>query len=278
MRLPASRSGILPQAELDSARLGMRAVEGAFDREYECSFETPIAGSVYGPVINEVRQAGRIIDFEYDRGAPVFSTWDLGWADCTSIWLFQIIGRDPHWIWHTRQTRKTAAEMAKILDATGIVISAHLLPHDAVATDAAEGRSYKDALTKAGLVNLVVVPRTTNIWTGIDSLRDMFARSWFHKTKTALGVEAIEAYATKDTTAGGNITKEPIHNWASHDADACRIAAEALDMNMLRPAAARALFNPSPRFPDGSIADIDFIKQTRASKQSALAKSGSRRQ
>jgi hypothetical protein len=247
-------------------------------REYpttpEEAFKAPIDGAIYGDVISELRAKGHIRPYEYDRGCPVFAIWDLGWADSTSIWLVQIIGHDIHWIWHTRQERRTAAEMVSILDKTGIAVAAHYLPHDAGSADAKEGKTYKDALTKAGLVNLVTVPRTTNIWAGINSLRDILKRSWFCLPFTAQGIEALEAYHTKDTSAGGTITKEPVHDWSSHDSDAARIFAEALELGLVRSAAAKAVMNPAPRYPDGSLVSIETVRQVRQRNRQQTAMSG----
>lgn len=273
MRLPASESGLIDAAELASAKLSMRAVEGAYEREYECSFETPVHGSIYGEAINRARQEKRILDYEWDRSCPVYSAWDLGWADSTSVWLWQMVGRDIHWIWHTRQARRTAAEMAQLLAELNMPIAAHYLPHDSVAKDAGSGMSYKDALAKAGLVNLCVVPRTTNIWAGINSLRDILSRSWFRATPCEKGIEALEAYHTKDTTGGEVVVKEPVHDWSSHDADAARMVAESLELGLHGSVAARAVMNALPRYPDGSLVDVEIVRQVRNDRRKGQAKS-----
>jgi hypothetical protein len=236
MRLPASQSGLLPQSELDSAKAGMTAVVGAYEREYECSFETPVAGSIYGDLFADLRAKQRIKNFEYDRGLPVFSSWDLGWNDCTSVWLFQTAGPEIYWIWHTRQSKRTAGDMAVLLRETGIPIESHYLPHDADSATAATGISYRSALIAAGLTNVKVIPRSVNIWDGINALRRILPQSWFHAEKCAMGIEAMEAYHSKETGGvnGKAIAREPVHDWASHCADAARYVAEALSLGMVR--------------------------------------------
>ena len=275
MLLPASASNILPTDELKSAKHRMRSSVGAYEREYECSFETPVSGSVYGPLLTELRAKGRVLRFEWDRGSPVFSSWDLGWNDSTSIWLWQIVGRDILWIWHTRQQGKTAADMATLLRATEIPIAAHYLPHDSASTTAAAGTSYKAELTKAGLGNLIVVPRpAAGIWSGINALRNILTRSTFRVPQCQLGLDALEAYHTKDTTDGSIIIREPVHDWASHCSDAARVMAEALELNMVTPAVAKRYLNDTPRYPDGSTVDVDEQKQQRQKNRSGVALSG----
>jgi hypothetical protein len=118
-----------------------------------------------------------------------------------------------------------------------IPVALHFLPNDAESATAATGISYRSALAKAGLAEmhaLKVVPRCVNIWDGINYLRDILLRSWFRLPATLNGIEALEAYHTKEVTTGSAIAKEPVHDWSSHDADAARTAAEALVSGMAK--------------------------------------------
>lgn len=257
-----------------------KAEQGIFMfREYPTTVDealsAPVEGSIYGDRITQLRSRGRIVPFEWERSSPVFSAWDLGWDDSTSIWLFQCVGRDILIPWHARERAKTAAEMAQMLAATGIPLAAHYLPHDAGTKNAATGSCYRDELKKAGLNNLIVVPRTVDIWTGINQARDILPRCMFNLTACKKGIEALEAYHTKDTSNGGVVTKEPVHDWASHDADAFRYLAEALNLGMVTPAVAAKAIAQTPRYPDGSVVDHDAVHEIRArSRRSGLALSG----
>lgn len=258
-----------------------KAEQGIFMfREYPTTvaeaFKAPVEGSIFGEVISAIRSRGQICAFEWDRSAPVFSIWDLGWDDSMSVWLVQIIGRDVHWIWHKRDRHRTVAEMWAEVDKSGIAVAMTYLPHDANAKDAKEGRSYKDAFEKAGARNIRVVPRCTSIGPGINLLRDLLQRSWFVKGKTDAGLEALEAYHTKDTDSGGLIVKDPVHDWSSHDASAARIFAEALELGMVNTAAAaRKTKEQNPRYPDGSIVNPDQVREVRRrGRENDLVRSG----
>lgn len=246
-------------------------------REYPTTVEeamaAPVDGAIYGEKITELRSRGRIMPFEWERSSPVFSSWDLGWSDSTSVWLFQIVARDVLWVWHTRQKGKTAAQMAQMLADSGIPIAAHYVPHDATSANAATGSTYKGELTKAGLNNVIAVPRTVDIWTGINQARDILSRSMFNLAATKEGIEALEAYHTKDTSSGGIVTKEPVHDWSSHDSDAFRTAVEALNLGMVTPAVARKAIEQTPRFPDGSVVDHETAK-ARLSRRPTMAVAG----
>lgn len=246
-------------------------------REYpslvEEAFKAPVDGSIYGDIISQLRSKGRIRTFEYDRSSPVFSTWDIGWADSTSIWLLQLVGFEVRVIWHTKQEHRTAAEMAHLMDATGIPVSAHYVPHDATSKSPGEGKNYKDAMTAAGLVNIIGVPRVTNIWDGINALRNLLHRCWFNVPACEAGLSALEAYHTKDTASGGTVVKEPVHDWSSHDSSALRIFAEALELGMVRPVNAKKIIE-NPRYPDGSLVSIESVREVRRRSRQGRALSG----
>lgn len=259
MLLPASQSGILPMEELASAKKAMTAITGAYEREYECSFDAPIPGSIYGDILTKMRAGGQIKDFLPDPSYPVFAAWDIGWSDETSVWLFQVAGRDVIWLWHTRQQRRTAAEMVRLVAESQIPVSGHFLPWDAKSTAASVGVSYKSEVEKAGAMNVTVMPPTREIWAGINAARDILGRSYFRAQPCAQGLEALAAYRTKEKTSGGVVAYEPDHNWASHDADAFRYACEAISLNMVRTRQAHRVA-VAPLLP-GQVVDVDTQRE-----------------
>lgn len=275
LHLPASRSGILPADELESAKRAMRANVGAYEREYECSFEAPIPGSIYGDVLSKLRANGQIKDFLVDPSFPVFAAWDIGWSDETSVWLFQVAGRDVLWLWHTRQKHRTAAEMVRIVAESGIPVSGHFLPWDSRATAASVGVTYKGEVEKAGAMNVKVMPPTREIWAGINAARDIMARSYFRASQCGQGLEALEAYQTKESVSGGVVSAEPLHNWASHDADSFRYACEAIVLGMVRTPAARRMGEVLPMRP-GEAVDVQSVRDQRRQQRGDTALSGIR--
>lgn len=207
-------------------------------REYPSTVEeamsAPVEGAIYADILAGLRTKGQITRFVWEHGAPVFAAWDIGWNDTSVVWLIQVLGREVHWIYHIERRHATASEMAALLRATGIPIAAHYLPHDAGNGNAATGSSYRNELEKAGLTGLYLVPRSINIWSGINSLRELLHRSLFNAETCAAGLQALESYHVKDVSSGGTVTKEPVHDWSSHSADAARIVAEALSLGLVR--------------------------------------------
>ena len=237
-------------------------------REYPSTvaeaMSAPVEGAIYADILVRLRTAGCITKFEYDHGAPVFAAWDIGWNDTTTVWLFQVLGREIHWVYHVEKRHVTASEMATILRATGMPIAAHYLPHDAGNGNAATGTTYRAELEKAGLAHLYLVPRSTNIWSGINSLRELLQRSRFNVPACEDGLLALNSYHVKDVTNGGTVSKEPVHDWSSHSSDGARIVAEALTLGMVRVPAGFGKRKPLTLEEDGS------FKEARAKHTTAL--------
>jgi len=67
-----------------------------FAQEWECSFDVAIAGAYYARIIKQLEQDKQITSVPYDPATPVHTAWDLGIADNTVIYFWQIVGREIH--------------------------------------------------------------------------------------------------------------------------------------------------------------------------------------
>jgi len=239
-------------------------------REYptteEEAIEAPIKGAIYASILGQIRASGQVRDFLRNTAYPVYSCWDIGFGDATSVWLFQLIGTDIYWHWHMRDERLTAAEAWARVNASGIPISANYLPHDASNKGAATGLSYRDALEKAGATNLHILPRPLDIWPGINAARDVLRRSVFHKTHCTQGLKALQAYRTDETGTA------PVHDWSSHDADSFRYGAEAITLGLIKTASARRLVSRLDQMALGTgMVDLDYVRETRCNRRATTA-------
>lgn len=212
------------------------------------AFASGEEGSIYGSRIMALREQGRIgLEFDTDKDAPTFTSWDLGLSDHTAIWLVQVMGDQFHWVDHYAANQEPLAhyaeQMKKWEHVYGITVAAHLLPHDAARRDA-HGVSYVENMARLGLSNVRVVPRTTDIWRGINTLRELLSRSFFHaRTQEKRrnmrgeeepgGVEHLELYRSKTSGSGGVLAENPVHDSHSHTADSARTFAEAWAHDML---------------------------------------------
>ena len=230
-----------------------RTMGAAMRQEYPSTpdeaFATGNDGAIYGAQIARLREQGRIgASFEYNPQEPLYTAWDLGLSDHTAIWLVQNYGGHVYWLNHYAANQLPLEHFAGKMrewEMSYGPIAAHFLPHDAAHRDP-HGHSYVESLAAAGISAVRVVPRTPDIWRGINSLRGILAHSWFHRDtlqqrvnprgeKEPSGLRCLEMYRTAPAGAGGTYRETPVHDASSHSADAARMFAEALSHGMVYP-------------------------------------------
>lgn len=258
-------------------------------REYpstvEEAFNAPVEGAIYGEIMTTIMSVGHIVEkLSYDPSSPAFTCWDLGWDDSMTVWIWQMVGRDVVFLFEYTKRHQTAAQMWYEVEQTNIPISGNLVPHDGASKSAgSNGKNFTDHLQAAGASNIIVVPRVRDIWDGIDATRNLLARSWFNSETCKYGIDALNAYHTKDKTANGVTSRDPVHDWSSHPCSAVRVVAEGLELSLVKPDMARKVLQV-PRDPDGNVitdssVDLSHVRQTSSMfRRKGLAKSGTRRQ
>lgn len=244
LSLPASKSGVLPQSELDDAR--SQLTEDAYAAEYECSFEAAILGAFYGVEMRQATEAGRIRAVGRDASLPVHTAWDLGYRDDTAIWFYQVVRGEIHIIDYYAISGESLEGIAGVIAGKGYRYGKHHLPHDARAkTLAAAGKSIVEQLAGllGGMANLRIVP-DLSVQDGIQAARLMLPRCYFDADKCRDGIEALRQYQREYDEDKKAFRQTPRHDWTSHPADAFRmlaIAWAAEPAPMPTPAAERPL-------------------------------------
>lgn len=227
MLAKASETGILKQDELDMLKETMS--EEAYMQEYECDFEAVPTSKYYQKYITKARTEGRICNVPVDPSVRVHTFWDLGHTDSTAIWFIQEVGREIHVIDYIEKHGVGLEEYVKEIFARDYVYGDHYLPHDGGHTEITSGRSRREFLEGMGLGSIVVMPRPKSVADGIHQVRMVLPKCWFHEKTTSMGLEALTAYERKYDTKLKVYQDNPLHNWASHAADAFRTFAEAYE-------------------------------------------------
>lgn len=231
MALRTSESGIIPASELATLRANM--TPDAYAQEYECDWTVGVPGAIYAKWIEEARQAGRVGAMPVDGSSPVHTAWDLGAPMQTVVWYFQTVGRFIRMLGCDRDYDETVVERVARMKAAGWRFGEHFLPHDALQKERS-GKTMAAEVMAAGLANVRIVPRTANIWIGINHMRQMFPSLEFRTPECDGGLEALEAYHTREEKTGLLSKTEPVHDWASHAADAFRTMGEAHALGMFK--------------------------------------------
>lgn len=225
MLLKASMSGLIDKEELAAARAQLS--QDQYDQEYECSFDAAILGAFYGVEMSRVDAEQRIREVEYDRSVPVNTAWDLGYKDDTAIWWYQNVGNEIHVLDHYAESGVDLETLAKEITERPYTYGRHWFPHDAKAkTLASGGKSIIEQMAKfLGNQSLAIVPDIGK-QDGIQAVRAIFPRCYFDR-KTNIGTEALRQYQRKYDEDKKAFSKDHLHNWASHSADAFRMLAVA---------------------------------------------------
>ena len=199
----------------------------AYMHIWEGAPDTRRSGAVYAKQLAKAREEGRITKVPYDPSCEVFTAWDLGFGDATSIWWLQFVGRELRWLEYYENSGEQLDHYAKIVKAKpyNYVKHGHFLPHDG-AHGNIRGDSVSKQLLSLGLSN-TVLPRETDINPGLELVRLTIAYSVFDHDKCKDGIHALENYGYEWDEDRGIFKSKPRHDWTSHCADAARAAARA---------------------------------------------------
>lgn len=222
--LPASKTMILPQTELDAARLDMTPEQ--YEQEFECSFDAAIVGAYFGREMAIAQSEGRICDVPYDEALPVHTAWDIGMGDSTAIWFFQSSGPEIRVIDFMEDTGKGAPHYVKELAAKPYRYGDDWVPHDARVREwLGDGQTRLESLKEMGRKPKLVPNH--KIMDGINAARVMFPRMVFDETNCRIGLEALRQYRAEYDDKTRAFKDNPRHDWTSHAADAFRYMAIA---------------------------------------------------
>jgi len=224
LSLPASKSKLLPESELQAAQAQL--AEDQYLQEYECSFEAAIVGAIWGVEMRKVTEDGRITKVENQIEVKTHTAWDLGHTDDTAIWWYQVIAGEIHIVDYFALSGGTIEEFVSKIKEKPYNYGKHYLPHDARArTLASGGKSVIEQMAaKLGINNLAIVP-SLSVQEGIQAVRTALPRCWFDAEKCADGIEALRQYQREYDEDKKAFRQTPKHDWTSHPADAMRMLA-----------------------------------------------------
>ncbi|AOJ10350.1 hypothetical protein WS71_24380 [Burkholderia mayonis] len=228
--LTANQTGQYDAEQLDRLRaeyvadFGETMGNALFEQEFLCSFESPILGAVYAKEIREATD--RITRVPHDPTKPVHLFWDLGRADKTAIWFAQFAHMEYRVIDYLEGTGKHIGEYAHALQGKRYVYADCWLPHDAEHELLASKRTVAQQLKDAGF-KVRIVPKTS-IETRIQAARLLFPLLWIDGERCEEGLQALRSYHYDVDPDTKQFSKDPVHDWSSHAADAFGYMAVAM--------------------------------------------------
>lgn len=198
-----------------------------YDQEWYLSPAAAIKGAFYAKEMAAARIEGRITRVPYDPALPVNTDWDLGMDDLLTIWFSQSLrSGETRLIDYYETADKGIPQVAGDLREKPYTYGKHWAPHDIAVRELGTGKSRLEVARDNG-IRFLVTPRLHGeegfeVTEGIKAARLLMARCWFDEVKCARGLEALRNYRSRWNKQLGEFTGVPLHDWASHGADAFR--------------------------------------------------------
>lgn len=212
------------RAEMDHLK---RTDHDAYLTVWEGHCRQVLDGAIYAREIREATEAGRLSGrVPVDASKPVHTFWDLGRADKTAIWFAQQIGFEHRIIDYYENRGEALGHYLKTIQARGYVYGEHWLPHDAENELLASERTIAQQMRAAGFT-VRIVPKI-GVADGINAARTLFPNCWFDAEKCADGMNSLRRYRYDVDPQTGQYSKAPLHDDASHGADAFRYLAVSM--------------------------------------------------
>lgn len=171
---------------------------------------------------------------------PVYTFWDIGNSDGCAVWFTQQLRGEDRFIGYYEEHNEDLRHYARELQARGYIYGGHFLPHDA---DHKRLGDYNKS-TREMLQSLMpgqkfeVVPRVTELMTGVNTLRKHMRGAWFDKDGCAFGLERLRGYKKRYSQAHAKFVDEPDKsNGCTEGADALRQWAQAKESGLYQPTA-----------------------------------------
>lgn len=201
--------------------------EDLIQQEYFTSFELGIEGSYYAKYIDKMHLDGRIGIVPYEANFKVHSCWDIGVRDSTAIIFFQSIGQTVRLIDYYENSKVGLEHYVKVLEqkaqAQGWVWGRHFAPHDIAVKEWGTGMTRIEKAKQLGIT--FTITANISIEDGIEALRSAFSKIWIDETKCKSLIKALENYRQEWDEKKKVYKSTPLHNYASHGADAARYLA-----------------------------------------------------
>jgi phage terminase large subunit len=185
-----------------------------------------VEGAIYAQEIDQLQREGRFTQVRYDPLLRVHTVWDLGWNDQTVILLVQRAASELRLIGALIRRFTTYEDDITALNSLGYRWGIDYLPHDAKAkTKTSGGRSAEEIVKRLG--RRVEIVEQDYIENGIKLARTIFPRLWVDRSCQDW-LNSLKRYH-RNVSADGSKTGIPVHDDASHGADALRYLAQVAE-------------------------------------------------
>jgi len=232
LKLTVRDTGVLSDEDIEKERqAGMS--EDLIQQEFFCSFISGLEGAYYTQYIQRIDEMGQITEVPYDQSKQVYTFWDIGDSDATAVWFVQPADNGGYrFIDYYEASGENMHHYALMLQKkmvdNGYIYGGHFAPWDIQHTIRGTGTQSLLSIAKEAGIDFTPIPRT-NVSFGIEQARNVLPFCWFDRVKCERGIDGLRNYQKRWNSALKTFMDIPVHNWASHPADAFRLFAVGKD-------------------------------------------------
>ena len=190
---------------------------------YEGATRSTVEGAIYKAEIQVAEREGRIRQVPYDPMRVVDTFWDLGFADRVSIWAAQRTPFEIKILRYFEDDHQAIDFYLKEIQSWGYVLGTCFLPWDGGTRSLGTGKSIEELMRLKGFKTQV--NRQLSVADGINAVRTLFPQLYFDAALCADGLTYLRRYQWGPATILGVPRSQPLHDDASHPADALRTLA-----------------------------------------------------
>lgn len=204
--------------------------EAKFEQEYMVNFDAAVPGSYYSAELRRLEERGDLRPGLYDPKLPVYTCWDLGIDDYTSIWFFQKPWKRLNFIHYYETSGDGLDTIYKEAFLKGrpkelkFHYAQHLLPHDVKVRElGAGGRTREQTMRLIGWKN-IRAGAAQDPDERVNAVRRMLQISAIDPDHCGTGLDHLRQYRKRWNHSLG-VYVGPLHDEHSHAADAIGEAA-----------------------------------------------------
>ena len=210
----------VPLEEIEQDRKEGRLSEDLILQEYYTSFEMGVEGAYYSKNIDRMRINGQITEVPWQADSRVWTAWDLGMRDQTTIIFFQCIGTTIRIIDCYSSSDVGLEHYAKVLNNKPYIYAGHIAPHDIKVRELGTGVSRIETARRLG-INFTL-SADLSVYDGIESVRNTLNKVYIDRLKCVDLINALESYRKEYDPRHKVYRNQPLHDHHSHYADAMR--------------------------------------------------------
>ena len=222
---------ISQQAIQDEKDAGMP--EEMILQEFYCSFAGYQTGSFYASQLARAEKEGRIGEVPWQPRKPVDTYFDLG-VRGMSVWMVQQDGFKHNVIDYYESSDTSLVDTISFLKGDKPYHwRHHYYPHDINTREISSGIKRHDVVSDLGWAGYTVgkIP----VMDGIEATQVAIHTCYFDKIRCERGLECLSNYRREWDEKHHTFKDTPLHDWASHGADAFRMFGVMLKDHEIQP-------------------------------------------